>query len=51
MVIKEINLWAEPSGIPILLEKKNFSLLQNVQSSPGSHSVSYCMGPGALSGM
>ena len=35
VVIKEIVLWAEPSGVPILLGTNDFSLLQNVQTSSG----------------
>ena len=51
VIIKEIMLWAELSGVPVLLGTKSFSLLQNVHSSSGSHSVSYFMGTGVLSGM
>jgi hypothetical protein len=51
VVIKEIMLWAEPSGVPALVGAKDFSLFQNVQTSSGSHSASYCMGTGVLSGM
>jgi hypothetical protein len=46
---KATGLCARRSRIRILLGVKDFSLLQNFQSSSGAHPASYSMGTGVLS--